>query len=42
MHIIILNKGFYFSGKIGELRFVLARLASGGLSLAGFLRRNVQ
>jgi hypothetical protein len=42
MHIIILGNGFYFTGKVGELRLVLAKLAGSRLKLTSFLRQNQQ
>jgi hypothetical protein len=42
MHIIIAESGFYFSGKVSELRLILGRLAGVRLPFAAFLRQNLQ
>jgi hypothetical protein len=41
MHIIILNNGFYFAGKVRELRSILADMAVDRQLFANFLQRNL-
>jgi len=42
MHIIIRSNGFYFGGKVGELRLFLAKLTDNQMKFASFLQQNLQ